>query len=262
MRSNTIGVNLYSVRRHCQSAGDLDATLERIAAIGYPSVQVSGVGPIAAGKIAEMLERHSLSACATHERLGALTEHVGEVIEKMRTLGAPFTALGFPGNEYFRAEGAAELAEALAEPAKAIAGAGLSFGYHNHEWEFERFAAESGLDGPTFFEEFLEASAGLPITVELDIHWVVRGGASPARFIRDWADRMGPMHIKDFAVDGRKPVFAEVGEGNLDWDAILSAAADAGIDTYIVEQDEPREGRDIFDSLAISLENMGKMGLV
>lgn len=33
MKSNTIGVNLYSIRRHCQSAGDLDATLERIGTL-------------------------------------------------------------------------------------------------------------------------------------------------------------------------------------------------------------------------------------
>ncbi len=262
MSTNTIGVNLYSVRQHCQNTDDLDRTLQRIAAIGYPSVQISGVGPIAPKEIAEMLDRHSLTACATHERLEMLVENVGEVINKMRTVGAPFTALGYPGESYFRPNGAAELAEVLNAPATALAEAGLRFGYHNHEWEFERFGAKSERIRKTFFEEFLEATAALPIIVELDVHWVVRGGGSPARFIRDWANRMGPMHIKDFAVDGREPVFAEVGEGNLDWDAILPAAAEAGIDTFIVEQDEARVGRDIFDSLEISLENMGKMGLV
>lgn len=256
MSSNTIGINLYSVRSHCTTAEDLNETLRKIAAIGYPTVQVSGVGPIAPDEIAKMLTEHKLGACATHEKLDALTGDIEAVIQKMKTLGAPFTALGYPGDEYFCSGGAEKLAGKLIPAAKAIDAAGLSFGYHNHEWEFARFDRKR-----TYFEEFLEATMDAPISVELDVHWVVRGGASPARFIREHAGRMGPMHIKDFAVDDRKPVFAEVGEGNLDWDAILPAAREAGIRTYIVEQDQPRTGRDIFDSLAISLENMGKMGL-
>lgn len=256
MSTNTIGVNLYSVREHCKTAEDLNETLRKVARIGYPTVQVSGVGPIPPEDIAAMLTEHKLGACATHEKLDALTGDVEQVIHKMKTLGAPFTALGYPGDEWFRPGGAVELADTLKGPAKAITDSGLRFGYHNHEAEFERFA------DLTFFEEFLKRTEGQPISVELDVHWVVRGGASPARVIREWKHRMGPMHIKDFAVDGRKPVFAEVGAGNMDWDGILAAASEAGIDTYIVEQDTPRTGRDIFDSLAISLENMKKMRLM
>jgi sugar phosphate isomerase/epimerase len=67
--------------------------------------------------------------------------------------------------------------------------------------------------------------------------------------------------MKDFALIGSDPYFAEVGEGNLEWEAILEAARRAGVRWYIVEQDQPFPGRDIFDSLALSFENMREMGL-
>ena len=57
----------------------------------------------------------------------------------------------------------------------------------------------------------------------------------------------------------RQQVMAEVGEGNLNWPRILSAAAEAGVEWYIVEQDICQ--RDPFESLAISLRNLKAMGL-
>ena len=53
---------------------------------------------------------------------------------------------------------------------------------------------------------------------------------------------------------------AEVGEGNLNWSAILKAASDGGVEYVLVEQDQCYE-RDPFDSLAISLRNLRAMGL-
>jgi sugar phosphate isomerase/epimerase len=51
----------------------------------------------------------------------------------------------------------------------------------------------------------------------------------------------------------------EVGEGNLDWPAILDAAREAGTEWYLVEQDTCQ--RDPFESLAISFRNLKAMGL-
>jgi sugar phosphate isomerase/epimerase len=52
---------------------------------------------------------------------------------------------------------------------------------------------------------------------------------------------------------------AEVGEGNLNWPAILQACREAGVEWYAVEQDECQ--RDPFESLKISYDNLKAMGL-
>ena len=58
----------------------------------------------------------------------------------------------------------------------------------------------------------------------------------------------------------REQRFAEIGEGNLNWPAILAAAQEVGVEWYFVEQDRCY-GRDPFESLAISYRNLVAMGL-
>ena len=61
------------------------------------------------------------------------------------------------------------------------------------------------------------------------------------------------------AVKEGQPIFAEVGEGNLNWPAILAACKEAGVIWYIVEQDICQ--RDPFESLGMSLRNLEAFGL-
>ena len=55
--------------------------------------------------------------------------------------------------------------------------------------------------------------------------------------------------------------FAEVGEGNLDIPAIMEAGLESGAQYFLVEQDE-QYGRDPFECLKISAENLRKMDMV
>jgi sugar phosphate isomerase/epimerase len=58
----------------------------------------------------------------------------------------------------------------------------------------------------------------------------------------------------------REQRFAEIGEGNLNWPAIMEAARKGGVEWYLVEQDRSYD-RDPFESLAISYRNLKAMGL-
>jgi len=71
--------------------------------------------------------------------------------------------------------------------------------------------------------------------------------------------RLPVLHLKDMGIKDNKPIMMEVGEGNLNWEAIIKAAQDAGTKWYLVEQDICQ--RPPIESLKISLENMKKMGL-
>ncbi|UCD39610.1 MAG: hypothetical protein JSV87_04140, partial [Candidatus Bathyarchaeota archaeon] len=58
----------------------------------------------------------------------------------------------------------------------------------------------------------------------------------------------------------REQRFAEIGEGNMNWQAIIEAAEESGVEWYLVEQDNCY-GRDPFESLRISHRNLKAMGL-
>ena len=70
-------------------------------------------------------------------------------------------------------------------------------------------------------------------------------------WIKKAEGRMEVVHFKDMAMSGWNQVFAEIGEGNPNWRAIIDVCREIGVKWYAVEQDVCR--RDPFDSLQISL---------
>ncbi|MEI8095508.1 MAG: TIM barrel protein [Spirochaetales bacterium] len=254
-----IGVNLYSVREHCRTEADLEATLRRLKAIGYPSVQVSGIAPLPFPRVRELLDKAGLVACAAHDNLEALTQRPGEVIEKLRALGCHFTALGYPGDEMMKPENLPLLRDQLTVAGKALAAAGLRLGYHNHAIEF---APIPGTTGPaTSIYAWLYAQ--IPATVlgaEPDTAWIQAGGGSPSAWLRRLEGRVDAVHLKDYTWTPGRPQFCEVGHGNLDFDSIFAALHETQVPIWIVEQDDPVPGRDIFDSLAMSFERVAREG--
>ena len=96
----------------------------------------------------------------------------------------------------------------------------------------------------------LEKSDPKYFDFELDTYWIQAGGADPVEWIRKVEGRMEVIHLKDMAILDNEQVFAEIGEGNLDWPRIFQACRDIGVKWYAVEQDSCL--RDPFESLAIS----------
>jgi sugar phosphate isomerase/epimerase len=132
----------------------------------------------------------------------------------------------------------------------------MDFSYHNHSHELVR------IDGGKTWLESLYAQA-LPkhLKAEIDTHWITVGGGDPADWIRKVGKRQPLLHLKDMAITPEKEQrFAPVGEGNLNWTAIIAAAQEVGVEYYLVEQDKSY-GADIFECMAVSYRNLVKMGL-
>lgn len=250
-----IGVTLYNVREHCKTAEELDRTLAKIGEIGYRAVQISGVD-LPAETIREKLEKYALFPCASHERLPQLRGDFQGIVKKLKTLGCDFTALGSPG-EAFDSEplAAGRLIQELEEYAKRFADEGIRFGYHNHNFEFQKSGKK------LFLERLYDETDPERLLAEIDVHWVQRGGQNPADWIRRVGGRQPVCHFKDYAMRGREPEFCEVGEGNLNWSEIIRACEETGVRWYVFEQDTPRGDRNIFESIRISYENLKALGV-
>jgi sugar phosphate isomerase/epimerase len=96
---------------------------------------------------------------------------------------------------------------------------------------------------------------------ELDTHWIVAGGADPVQWIHRVGDRQPLLHLKDFRITAEyKRQFAAVGDGNLNWKAILNAAGEHSIDYYLIEQDSCY-GEDEFACLERSYRYLSERGL-
>ena len=159
---------------------------------------------------------------------------------------------GLPA-DYRNEEGFARFAREASEAARPLIEAGLTFNYHNHSFELEKFQGRPALE--ILFSE----SDPEVFSAEIDTYWIQHGGGNPAAWLRRLKDRMQVVHLKDMAMSGSQQLFAEVGEGNLEWPEILQACREANIEWYIVEQDTCQG--DPFASLGLSLNNLRQMGV-
>ena len=256
-----VAAQMYTVREFTQTAKDLAESLEKIGKIGYKAVQMSAVKAmsgdepeVSATEGRKMLNDNGLTCIATHRAWDALRNDTEKEIEFHKTLGCDFTALGGIPRDY-AAEGADGYKRFMDDAAPMIAKlktAGIRFGYHNHDAEFERVGAER----KTLFDLFIDAG-GPDLCLEIDVFWAVHAGVNPVRLFERCGGRVPVIHVKDKAVvPGYGPYMAPVGEGNLDWEGIIPACIAAGVEWYAVEQDDYL--RDPFDCLRSSFAFLSK----
>ena len=159
------------------------------------------------------------------------------------------------------------------EMAARLAEHGIALYYHNHHIEFAKYDGEYILD-------IIRESAPL-LKFELDVHWIHRGGKDPVTVLKDYAGLVDLVHLKDYRIGQLPPnayefqqagdfqafrtafegvvQFAEVGEGNLDFQSIIDQSLSSGAKYLLVEQDN-QYGRDPFDCLATSRDNLIALG--
>jgi len=252
-----VAAQMYTVREFTKTPADLAKAYKKVADIGYKAVQPSGHGPIEAGELKKALEDNGLNCCSTHCSFQRFTEELDKLIADHKLWGCKYPAIGsLPGNMR-SAEGFVEFAKMFDAIGAKLAAEGMFFLYHNHHHEFAKYGGKLGMD------LIMDNSDPMHVGMEIDTHWVQAGGADPAAWIAKVAKR-GPapvIHFKDFTVDAetRERKFAEIGEGNLNWPAILEACRAANVEYVLVEQDTC-DG-DPFDSLKKSYENLCAMGL-
>jgi sugar phosphate isomerase/epimerase len=278
-----IGVQASTVKEAFAQLGPFQ-TLQRISDIGYHAVEVSQVA-MTPGNVAEMRRAEdelgmrvaALSAMLTAPPGGgfeSLRDDYEKIVADCRTLDTSILRIGMlPFDAMGSLEGVVGFAEQANEYARRLAEAGIDLYYHNHHIEFARLGGRSVLD--------VIAETAPDVGLELDVHWIHRGGENPVTVLAKYAGRVRLVHLKDYRI-GLLPAsaqdllaqgdaagfmsaflgvvqFAEVGEGTLDWPAILEQSLASGAEYLLVEQDDTY-GRDPFDSLRISRDNLVALG--
>jgi sugar phosphate isomerase/epimerase len=255
MAKGTVGAQLYTVRDHCKTISDIAATCSKVADIGYTAVQTSGFGPADPKDVAKIMEDCGLAVASTHISWEQLLSDLDAVIAEHKLWKCKHPAIGGLPGGYRGIDGMKRFLDELGPIAERLAAEGMDFSYHNHNHELARYGEK------TWLAMLYEQSDPAQLKAEIDTYWIQAGGGDPAWWVRKCAGREPLLHLKDMAVTPeREQRFAEIGEGNLNWPAILKAAEEGGVEWYLVEQDLSYD-RDPFESLAISYRNLRKMGL-
>jgi sugar phosphate isomerase/epimerase len=208
--------------------------LRSVSAAGYRAVELAGLPETAPAELKRMLDDNGLQPIASHEGIERLRADAGAVAGRLAELGCPRVIVPWmPEEDRATAAAVRGFASKLGEYGQRMAEDGIRLGYHNHDFEFR------AVEGTTVWDILLGA---LPpaVELELDVYWDSVGGRDPVVEIGAIADRVRLLHMKDRAA-GPTPHDAPVGEGTLVMPAIIEAADAAGVDWFIVEQDEPAE---------------------
>lgn len=245
-----LAAQLYTLRDFTKTWEGFDDVLRTMHGIGYDGVQLSAIGCMGdsledAIRARELLDSNGLECCATHRPWNRLRDETEAEIAFHQALRCDYVAIGGLWDDKDSPETYLRFLDESRDVIPRLKAKGIRFGYHNHSHEFARFgpARQRLLD--------LLIEGGKPdLMMEIDTYWVAHAGADPAALLSRCEGRIPAIHLKDMEiVPGEGPVMAPVGEGNLNWDAILAVP---GVEWAIVEQDVCR--RDPFDCLASSFE--------
>lgn len=234
-----IAVQLYTLRDH----GPLEDRLAAVQAAGVTAVETVGTQDMEATDLKALLDEYGIEAISTHAQLADLRADLDAVAAFNREIGNDVITVPFLPEDQrpADAEGWRALGAELAEISTALQAQDMMLAYHNHAFEMAEF------DGQTALEIMMDA-AGEDVMAELDLAWVARGGLDPVEYLGRFDGRLFAIHAKDNAPEGEaedERGFKALGEGVLDWDAILPAAEEAGAEWYIIEHDQPIDAAEV-----------------
>lgn len=230
MNKLQVALQLYTVRD--ETGRDFVGTLRRVAELGYQGVEFAGYGDLSVQEMKALLAETGLKAVSSHVGLDALSDgQLDASINYCQGIDCPTIVLPWLAPEWRTREGLQTLAPRLNAIGQRCHDAGLTFGYHNHDFEF------ANLDGRTWFDHLLEATDPALVKIELDVYWTAYTDHDPLTLLHKLGERVAFIHFKDMAADRS---MAEVGHGTLDMQGISNFAQQQHL-WAIVEHDHPTQ---------------------
>jgi len=286
-KKGLIGVQMSTIAPNKMPKFDAYESMARLADIGYKCIEISQI-PMSNENVRgfrRAIDELGFNVAAVSAMTAANPMMPGcdmsnpderkKMIADAKYLDCDmFRIGGMPMDARFSLQAAIDFAKQADDFACQLKEHGIDLYYHNHHFEFARH------DGKFLMDIIKENTKYLGF--ELDIHWIHRGGVDPVKFINQYAGRIRLLHLKDYRIaamevdenvdfnskEGMMKAyaamsnivqFAEVGEGTLDIPACIEAGLNGGSEYFLVEQDMTY-GRDPFESLKISHDNLVAMG--
>lgn len=275
-----IGIQMMMLGGKVKEIGAYE-TLKKCAELGFHCVEISQI-PMTAENVADIkraceefdIKIAAMSAAVEPMMPGMPGEYLcsdfDKIVADCKTLNCNFLRIGMlPMTCMGSREKALEFVKKADLYAEKLQAEGIELYYHNHHIEFVKYDGEYLLD--------IIKNNTKHIGFEIDVHWCQRGGANPLEVIKNYEGRIRLLHLKDYRIgevkmpegpfDQKKFMaafsdvieFAEVGEGNLPMKEIIETGLACGSEYFLIEQDA-QYGRDPFDCLATSRDNLVKLG--
>jgi sugar phosphate isomerase/epimerase len=225
-----IGIQLYTVRK--EMLADAGGTLKSLARIGYNEIESArsdkgnyyGLAPAELKHICGDL---NIKVVSGHVHIDNDWQRS---VDQAAEVGQPYLICSTLPSEGQTVENYQRCADSFNKAAEDCKKVGITFGYHNHEYEFEKVGQQ------TLYNILLDRTDPATVRMELDLGWVIATGADPQYYFDKYPGRFPLWHLKD--MDLKLKHSTEFGKGNIDLKQLLSKAKATGLKHFFVEQEE------------------------
>ena len=254
-----VAIQVYGLRDLLENTPEnFKDVMQKVKDLGYDGVELAGLYGLEPAFVKKTLDEVGLVPLSAHVAFVEMMEDLDKVIADYSTIGVQYLVMPYMAEEYrpVNPEGFEKFLPMLNEVGEKIHKAGMTFLYHNHDFEFVKLP-----EGRWGYDAMFEAIPHDNLMPELDTCWCdVATGQAP-EFIRKYTDRIPVVHLKDYikkgdvknmykligidSEDGGEEAgyfgLRPVGFGQMIWEPVLEAALDANTKWVVVEQDEHYE---------------------
>jgi sugar phosphate isomerase/epimerase len=225
-----VGIQLYSVRK--EMLADAVGTLKELAKIGYKELESArsekgnyyGLQPKEIKKIVGDLGM-TLRSGHVH-----VDDNWQRSIDAAAEAGQDYLVCSSLPSKGQTIDNYKKVAETFSKAAEDCKKSKIIFGYHNHEYEFEKE------NGKVLYDVLLDSTDPKLVTMELDLGWVIASGNDPLAYFNKYPGRFPLWHLKD--MDTTKKQSTEFGKGQVNVVEMLKNAKKSGVKHIFVEQEE------------------------
>lgn len=235
--NNDLSFQMFSSRE----APTLEEQLKLLSELGYTDVQPFFFGPPDnmddITNYVALLKKYNLTAKTGHFTFEVFEKSPQLVEDIAKAFGMWLVVIPWinPEDRPTDVAGWKAIGERLAAYTADMKARGLTFAYHNHDFEMIPLA-----DGSYPIDHLL----GDTVPFEPDLAWMVVGEADPLVWLKKYTGRIPAVHVKDLAPAGThtdERGFADVGHGTLDWQTLWDASVAADAQLMIAEHDQPTD---------------------
>ena len=227
---NNVGIQLYTFRK--EMLADAAGTLKQLAVLGIKQIESAGSDKgyyygLKPQEMKQICTDNGMKLSSGHIHLDGKWQ---QTIEDAVASGQEYLICSSMPSPEQTVDNYKKTAAAFNKAGEDCKKANIKFGYHNHDFEFEKE------NGQVLYDVLLNNTDAALVHMELDLGWVIMTGNDPLTYFKNHPGRFPLWHLKD--MDLNKKHSTEFGKGSLNIKEILQQSKLSGMKYFYVEQEE------------------------
>ncbi|MBC1573952.1 sugar phosphate isomerase/epimerase [Listeria booriae] len=239
-----LAVQLYSVRH--EMAEDLEGTFQKLSDIGFRNVQLDGMRGNDRAEVSRLLEKYRFNVIGMHIKHDRFLNDLDGIVDEAYFFGCKTIFDKYIEEEDQNPDGYEKTKRALLDAVARLHGLGFRVGLHNPEYDFNVCVY-----GRRVMDYLTDPENGVCVYAEPDTYWISAAGHNPVEYVKRYSGRAPIVHMKDFRsgfeLEDMANNLVEIGDGEVDFAAIIAWGERHGVEYYCIEQD--RSDLNMFESL-------------